>query len=117
MGHGQAVLVAIKTVGARQRVGQHRWWPGPFDLVHAKRHPDLDGQHQFVERCGGRSGCRIEFGLGRDLHAGGVHFAQLQASLQQRGQLPAQVDAGDFNIQAGAAPAQPADAPAAAQRA
>ena len=59
----------------------------------------------------------IGVGLGRDLHAGCVHFAQLQASLQQRGQLPAQVDAGDFNIQAGAAPAQPANAPAAAQRA
>ncbi len=110
----QAVLLPVKAVVAGQAPGFHGRGACPLQLVHAERHTDVQGQYQLGQGrgrlCAGRAGQR------RDLHARGMHFAQLQAALQQGGQLPAQADVGHLDGQAWAAPAQPANAPAAAQR-
>ena len=111
----QSVLAPIKVVVARQAPGFHRRGACPLQLVHAKRHADVQGQHQLG---GGRGWLgTLRAAQWRDLHPCGQHFAQLQPAVQQGRQLPAQAQVGHFDGQAGAAPAQPADAPAAAQRA
>ena len=111
----QSVLAPIKVVVARQAPGFHRRGACPLQLVHAKGHADVQGQHQLGGGRGGRGTLRAA--QWRDLHACGPYFAQLQPALQQGRQLPAQAQVGHFDGQAGAAPAQPADAPTAAQRA
>ena len=111
--NGQMVLAPIKAVVTRQPQGFHGRCACPLQAVNAKGQANLQRQHQRVQWRQGLGAGRAQRG---DRHGGGMHLAQLQAALQQGCQLPAHAGIVDFHAQGRAAPAQPANAAAAAQR-
>jgi len=111
---GQPVVLPVKAVGARQPLGLQGRVVAPLQLVYLEAQLHRQRQHQFLQRLGWGGGL-VMFQRG-EVDARRADVAQLQPALQQQGQLPAHLGIRHIYHQAWAAPAQPANAPAAAQR-
>ena len=113
--HVQLVFLAGVAVQGIQCMDFYLWRAFPDELL------DMYGQinaHGQLQRLQGLGGCFI-LGAWRALDAQllHVHLAKMHGARQQGRQLPADICLGDFHLHGGAAPSQPVNLPAVAQRA